>query len=101
MSARAADRRGWRYRGNVAARVLAGSLGAYGVASCLAIAVARLGAGGRIDAVIAGTLSAYLAVPAVAVWAFLARGPWRAWGGVVVLAALFGALAWMIGPPAR
>jgi len=101
MGARAAERRGWRYRGNVAARVLAGSLGAYGVASCLAMAVARLGASGRIDGVIAGTLCAYLAVPAVAIWAFLARGPWRAWGGVVVLAALFAALAWMIGPPAR
>jgi len=101
MSARAAERRGWRYRGNVAARVLAGSLGAYGVAACLAVAVARLGASERIDGVIAGTLCAYLAVPAVAIWAFLARGPWRAWGGVVVLVALFGALAWMIGPPAR
>ena len=101
MAARAAERRGWRYRGNVAARVLAGSLGAYGVAACLAMAVARLGGGGRIDGVIAGTLCAYLAVPAVAIWAFLARGPWRAWGGVVALVALFGALAWMIGPPAR
>jgi hypothetical protein len=101
MAARAVDRRGWRYRGNVAARVLAATFGAYGVAACLAMAVARLGAGGRIDAVIAGTLCAYLAVPAVAIWAFLARGPWRAWGGVVVLTALFGGLAWMIGPPAR
>jgi hypothetical protein len=101
MAARAVDRRGWRYRGNVAARVIAATFGAYGVAACLAMAVARSGAGGRIDAVIAGTLCAYLAVPAVAIWAFLARGPWRAWGGVVVLAALFGGLAWMIGPPAR
>lgn len=101
MAARAVDRRGWRYRGNVAVRVLAATVGSYGVAACLAMAVARLGAGGRIDAVIAGTLCAYLAVPAVAIWAFLARGPWRAWGGVVVLAVLFGGLAWMIGPPAR
>jgi hypothetical protein len=37
----------------------------------------------------------------VAIWAFLARGPWRAWGGVIVLGALFAGLAWMIGPPAR
>ncbi|MBW8842498.1 MAG: DUF3649 domain-containing protein [Sphingomonadales bacterium] len=101
MAASRADRRGWRYRGNVAARVLAATFGAYGVAACLAMAVARSGGGGRIDAVIAGTLCAYLAVPAVAIWAFLARGPWRAWGGVVVLAAVFGGLAWMIGPPAR
>jgi len=101
MAARALDRRGWRYRGNVAVRALAATVGAYGVAACLAMAVARLGAGGRIDAVIAGTLCAYLAMPAVAIWAFLARGPWRAWGGVIVLAVLFGGLAWMIGPPAR
>jgi hypothetical protein len=101
MAARAVERRGWRYRGNVAARVLAGTFGAYGVASCLAMAVARLPGGGRIDGVIAGTLSAYLAVPAVAIWAFLARGPWRAWAGVFALVALCGGLAWMIGPPAR
>jgi len=101
MGARAVDRRGWRYRGNVAARVLAGSLGAYGVAAMLAMAVARLAGGGRIDGVIAGTLSAYLAVPAVAIWAFLARGPWRAWGGVVVLVASLAGLAWMFGPPVR
>ncbi len=101
MAARAVDRRGWRYRGNVAARVLAASLGAYGVAASLAMVVARSVAGGRIDGVIAGTLCAYLAVPAVAIWAFLARGPWRAWAGVAVLVAVLGALAWMIGPPAR
>ena len=101
MAACAVERRGWRYRGNVAARVLAASLGAYGVAASLAMVVARLTAGGRIDGVIAGTLCAYLAVPAVAIWAFLARGPWRAWAGVVVLVAVYGGLAWMIGPPAR
>lgn len=100
MAARAGDRRGWRYRGNVAARVLAATLGAYGVAACLAMAVARLAAGGRVDGVIVGTLCAYPAVPAVAIWAVLARGPWRAWAGIVAIIASLAGLAWIVGPPA-
>lgn len=99
MSRNAADRRGWRYRSNVAARALAATVGAYAVAALLAMAVARLFGGGTIDTAIAGTLAAYVAIPMVAIWAFLARGPVRAITGVVVAAALFGAIAWMIGPP--
>lgn len=100
MTARAAERHGWRYRANVATRAVAGTVGAYTVAACLDMAVARLFPGGRIDGVVAGMLFAFLAVPAVAIWAFLARGPLRALAGVIVAAALFGGAAWLAGPPA-
>lgn len=100
MRARASDRRGWRYRANVAARTVAATMGGYAVASCLAMAVARLFGGARIEGVIAGTLLAFVAIPAVAVWAFLARGPWRAMAGVLGIVALLGGVAWLIGPPA-
>lgn len=99
MTRRTADRRGWRYRANVAARALAATAGAYAVAALLAMAVARLFGGDRIGTAITGTLAAYVAIPAVAIWAFLARGPVRAVTGVAVAAALLGAIAWMIGPP--
>ncbi|MBL7537364.1 DUF3649 domain-containing protein, partial [Escherichia coli] len=38
--------------------------------------------------------------PAVTLWAFLARGPWRAWAGVILLAALFAAIGRLAGGPA-
>jgi len=99
MTTRTAERRGWRYRSNVAARVVAATVGGYAVAVCLSMAVARMFPMARIDAVIVGTLLAFLAVPGVAIWAALARGPLRAWAGVVAAIALFGGLAWLIGPP--
>ena len=96
----AQDRRSWRYRANVAARVLAGTAGAYIVAALLGAALARTLPVEKLGATLLATLLALLAAPAVTVWAFLARGPWRACAGVVALAALFGAIAWLAGPPA-
>jgi len=92
-------RRGWRYRSNVAARVVTGSLGAYAVAALLAIALARTLPMARVEAVTVATLLAFLAAPAVTIWAFLARGPWRAVAGVVVVALPLAAIAWMAGSP--
>lgn len=100
MAGAAQQRRGWRYRANVAARAVAGTLGAYAVAALFAAALARLLPMPRAEAVIPATLLALLLGPAVTIWAFLARGPWRAWGGVLALAALFAAIAWWAGAPA-
>ena len=94
------DRRSWRYRANVAARVIAGTLGSYAVAALFGAAAARTLPIDRLDATVLATLLAFLVGPAVTVWAFLARGPWRAWAGVLGLAALFAAIAWCAGPPA-
>lgn len=88
------------YRMNVAARAVAGTAGAYLVAALFAAALARTLPLPRVEAMIPGTLLAYLVVPAVTIWAFLARGPMRAWAGVLGAAALFGAIAWLAGPPA-
>ena len=43
---------------------------------------------------------AYLAAPAVTIWAFLARGPWRALAGVALVAGLLALGAWAAGQPA-
>ncbi len=94
------SRTGWRYRANVAARVVAGSLGTYAVAALAAMALARILPMGRLDAVVVATLVAFLVIPAVAIWAFLARGPWRAWTGVLAVSALLAGIAWAAGQPA-
>ena len=93
-------RRGWRYRGNVAARALTGSVGAYAVAALLATALARTLPMARVEAVTVSTLAAFLVAPVVTVWAFLARGPWRAVAGVVAAALLLAAIVWAAGPTA-
>jgi hypothetical protein len=92
-------RRGWRYRSNVAVRVLTGSLGAYAVAALLATALARTLPMARVEAVTVATLLAFVVAPAVTIWAFLAPGPWRAIAGVVVVALPLVAIAWMAGSP--
>lgn len=92
------SRNGWRYRGNVALRTLAGTVGAYGVAALAAMALARTLPMGRLEAVTTATMLAYLIGPAVTVWAFLARGPWRAAAGVAIMAALLGAIVRGMGP---
>jgi len=93
-------RHGWRYRANVALRTLAGTAGAYGVAALAAAALARILPMARVEAVTTATMIAYLVAPAVTIWAFLARGPWRSVGGVLLAAVLLGGIAWMAGQPA-
>jgi hypothetical protein len=97
---RGPDRRSWRYRANVAARAVAGSVGAYAVAALFAAALARTLPMSKVEAVIPATLLALLVAPGATLWAFLARGPWRAWAGIGAAALLFAAIAWIAGPPA-
>lgn len=94
------DRRCWRYRANVALRTLAGTIGAYAVAGLFGAALARTLPMDRLDATLIATLLAFLVAPAVTVWTYLARGPWRAVAGVLGLAALLAGIAWYAGPPA-
>lgn len=100
MAGTARSRAGWRYRANVAARVGAGTIGAYAVAALFAAALARLLPMSRVEAIVPATLLAFCMGPAVTLWAFLARGPWRAWAGVILPGAIFAAIAWLAGAPA-
>ncbi|WNO54591.1 ketohydroxyglutarate aldolase [Stakelama saccharophila] len=92
-------RSGWRYRANVAARTIAALVGGYVVAALFAFATARLIPLARVEAVMPGTLLAFLVAPGVAIWAFLARSATRALAGVVGVAAILALLGWMAGPP--
>jgi hypothetical protein len=91
-------RAGWRYRGNIAARAVIGSVGTYAVVALLAATLARTLPMARVEAVTVATLLAFLLAPAVTIWAFLARGPWRAAAGVIAVALLLAAIFWAAGP---
>ncbi|WP_298399976.1 ketohydroxyglutarate aldolase [Sphingobium sp.] len=91
--------KGWRYRANVALRILAGTAGTYLVAALAAAMLARILPMSRAEAVTTGTMIAFAIAPGVVVWAFLARGPWRALAGVGIAALALGGVAWLAGAP--
>lgn len=99
MAGAQSGRKGWRYRSNVAVRVVTGTLGAYAVAALLATALARTLPMARVEAVTVATLLAFLVAPVVTIWAFLAPGPWRAIAGVAAVALPLAAIAWLAGAP--
>ena len=95
-----AARRGRRYRANVAGRAAAAALGGYTIAALFASASARLLPLPRVEAVLSGTMVAFLVIPGVVIWAFLARSMVRAWTGILIAAMLLALAAWLAGPPA-
>lgn len=84
-----------RYRWGVASRALAATGGGYALAAlgagALGLAFAR-GGMARPDAVMAGTLLAFVIHACAALWAFGCATAWRAWLGIALPAAFFGAL---------
>ena len=83
------------YRANVAARVAAALVGGYAIPSLFAFASARLLPMPRLDAIIPGTLLAFAIMPAIVVWAFLARSALRAWACIAIVAAALAAAGWL------
>lgn len=76
------------------ARILAVTLGAYGLTSlatvALSLALARLGMD-KVEAVTAATLASFLIFAITAMAAFHARSALRAWGWLALLSVLAGA----------
>ncbi|WP_242146211.1 hypothetical protein [Sphingomonas sp. BAUL-RG-20F-R05-02] len=94
------DRHCSAYRINIAARTIAGSFGAYAVVAALGALLARLLPMARPEAVMTGMLAALLVFPAVTIWAFLARSPARALGGIATAAFALATLALTLPLPA-
>jgi len=79
-----------RYRLSVAARVVAATIGAYGLAALATVAVSYglqgLFAVARTEAVVAGMLLSFLVFAVAAMAVFRARTAGRAWIGLAVAA---------------
>lgn len=86
-------RTGWA----VAGRFFAAALGGYAVSAAAAVCLAGLAATARAEAVTGGILLGFAVFPAAAVWAFAARTPQAAWGGLLGAAGLLAGLAWVGG----
>lgn len=90
-----------RHRWSVAARILAGTLGAYGVTSLgtvtLSLMLAALGMA-RGEATTAATLSSFLLFAIIAMAVFHADSPARAWRSLIMAAVPLALLGWLLMP---
>ncbi|WP_367159851.1 DUF3649 domain-containing protein [Kozakia baliensis] len=86
-----------RYRRSVAARVAAGVLGGYVVASLVAVLLARVLPMVRLEAVITATLLGLLVWPPIVMACFYVRSARRAWFGVLTATAALGSAALLTG----
>lgn len=90
-----------RARLAVASRVLAGTLGAYGVTSLVTVALSLLMAAlgmDRVEAVTAATLASFAIFAAIAIAVFHARNMSRAWGWLAGAALPLALLSWLLLP---
>ncbi|HUD28895.1 MAG TPA: hypothetical protein VMQ93_08490 [Novosphingobium sp.] len=90
-----------RHRLSVAARTLAGTLGAYGatvqVTVAASLVLARLGMA-RVEAVTAATLASFAVFAAISMAVFHARSVARAWLWLAATALPLALLGWLLGP---
>lgn len=92
-----------RYRWSVAARTLAGTLGAYGVTALATVALSLILAAfgmNRAEAVTAATLGSYALFAVVAMTVFHAKSALRAWLGLTAAALPLMLLARLLMPAA-
>ena len=81
-----------RYRLGVASRAVAAIGGGYGVSALSAATLALYLPTSRADAALTGTLAAFVVYTGAVMWVFAARSAWRAWLGLLWLAAPLAAL---------
>ena len=77
---------------HMVSRTVAGIVAGYGMSALCAACLAVCLPGEKADAALTGTLTSFLVYTAAIIWAYAAASHWRAWVGVLVPAALFGAL---------
>ncbi|RAI59704.1 DUF3649 domain-containing protein [Roseicella frigidaeris] len=88
--------RSWHWPG-VLSRSLAAVLGGYAVAALAATALALWLPTSRAEAVLTGTMLSFALYAGAVLWVFAAASALRAWVGLLLPAALLGALVWLGG----
>lgn len=81
---------------SILARLAAASLGGYGLATALSIALAGMLPEPKADAVLTAALLSFAIYTLAILWAFAARTARLAWLGLLAPTALCGALAWLV-----
>lgn len=80
------------YRLAVTSRIVAALFGGYLLAALTSVCFTQWLPMSRADAVITGMLVSFLAYLGAVIWCFACRSAWRAWAGIVLPAAVLGAV---------
>ncbi|NPD16987.1 DUF3649 domain-containing protein [Xinfangfangia sp. D13-10-4-6] len=91
-----ADDQGLRYRLMVASRSAAAILGGYLLANLFVLAFRRLVPIEPRDASQLALMLSFIVFAIAAIWAFAARDAWRAWAGILLPAAIFALIWWLM-----
>jgi hypothetical protein len=84
------------YRLAVASRIIAAVFGGYLVGALTSICITQWLPLPRADAVVTGMMLSFIAYLLAVIWCFACRSAWRAWGGVMLPAAIL-ALIFALG----
>ena len=87
----------WRYRGAVASRAVAAIGGGYVLTSTAIALIALALPLPRADAVTLATLLSFVVYTCAILWVFATSSATRAWGGIVLVSAVLGAVLWIAG----
>ncbi|VVD92488.1 iron uptake protein [Pandoraea pneumonica] len=81
--------------GALISRIVAAIAGGYAVAALASVAVLSLPID-KPQAVITGMLASFAIYAGAVVWVFAVRTAWRAWAGLIVVAAPLALVAWAV-----
>ena len=81
--------------GALISRIVAAIGGGYAVAALASVAVLALPMS-KVQAVITGELASFAIYAGAVVWVFAVRSAWRAWGGLLIVAAPLALAAWAV-----
>lgn len=88
----------WRYRLEVASRVLAAAVGGYALTSVLTVLLALVWPIARAEAVLASAMLGFVWYAVAVIWVFCARSALRAWTGMVAPTVVLALLCWWLLP---
>ena len=88
----------WRYRLQVASRMVAAAIGGYALASAITVLLAIIWPLPRAQAVLASTMLGFVWYTVAVIWVFTARSHRRAWVGMVLPTVFIALLCWWLLP---
>ena len=80
----------------VLSRLAAAVFGGYALAAAVAVFLGAVLPSTRVDAVLAGMQVSFVVHTLAVIWAFSPVSPTRVWAGLLVPAAVLGALGWFL-----
>jgi hypothetical protein len=81
--------------GPLISRIIAALFGGYGLAALFSVAVLALPIS-KPQAVLTGMLASFAIYAGAVIWVFAVRSAWKAWAGLLIVAAPLALAAWSV-----